>query len=126
MSVGITLDTGALIALERRSACISRIWHVAVADGVRITVPTVVVGEWWRGRSDRRDDILMSVYIEPLELPLARLAGEAIAAVPRATLVDAVVVASAARRGDLVFTSDYDDLTRLAVSFFNGVKVFAV
>jgi hypothetical protein len=126
MSVGITLDTGALIALERRSARISRIWHVAVADGVRITVPTVVVGEWWRGRSDRRDDILMSVDIEPLELPLARLAGEAIAAVPRATLVDAVVVASAARRGDLVFTSEYDDLTRLAVSFFNGVKVFAV
>ncbi len=126
MSVGITLDTGALIALERRSGRFSRIWHVAIADGVRITVPTVVVGEWWRGRSDRRDDILMSVDIEPLELPLARLAGEAIAAVPRATLVDAVVVASAARRGDLVFTSDYDDLTRLAVSFFNGVKVFAV
>jgi len=126
MSVGITLDTGALIALERRSGRFSRIWHVAVADGVRITVPTVVVGEWWRGRSDRRDDILRSVDIEPLELPLARLAGEAVDAVPYATLVDAVVVASAARRGDLVFTSDYEDLARLVVSFFNGVKVFAV
>jgi hypothetical protein len=55
--------------------------------------------------------------IEPLLPALARVAGEAIAAVKGATVVDAVVMASAASRGDRVLTSDFDDLDRLRSYF---------
>jgi hypothetical protein len=91
----------------------------------RITVPTGVVGEWWRGPTEVRDAILASVDVEPLSESLAKLAGEAMAAVRGTTLVDAVVMASAASRGDVVYTSDVGDLHRLQ-RYFPAVKVLAV
>jgi hypothetical protein len=49
---------------------------------------------------------------------LCRAAGEALAAVADATLVDAVVMASAALRGGgVVYTSDPADLARLGGHF---------
>ncbi len=56
---------------------------------------------------------------------LAKLAGEAMAEVRGATTVDAIVMASAAQRGDAVYTSDVDDLERLR-AFFPSVRVFHV
>jgi len=44
--------------------------------------------------------------VEPQTLRLARIAGEAMGAVPGAALVDAIVVASAAARGDIIYSSD--------------------
>jgi hypothetical protein len=117
-----TFDTGALLALERRNDRVSAIWRFARKHDRTITVPAPVVTEWWRGRSDRRADILAGVDVEKLDGPLAKLAGEALAAVPGATSIDAIVMASAARRGDVVYTSDVDDLMRLQ-AFFRGVRV---
>ena len=122
---GLTFDTGALIALERRRQRIGRIFSTAVMDGLIVTVPIVVVSEWWRGRSDARETILRGVRVEPLDLELAKLAGKAMAWVRGATAVDAIVMASAARRGDIVYTSDTDDLTRLA-RYFPAVRVLSV
>jgi predicted nucleic acid-binding protein len=121
---GFTFDTGALIALERRRQRMSRVFSTAVVDGLVITVPAVVVGEWWRGRSDVRDTILRGVRVEWLDPELAKSAGEALASVRGATLVDALVMASAARRGEPVFTSDLADLERLR-SYFPGVRVLS-
>jgi hypothetical protein len=122
---GLTLDSGALIGLERRHHRIRRVFATAVRDNVRVTVPAAAVVEWWRGRTDLAEDILSAVDVEPLDEALARAAGEALAAVPTATAVDAVVMASAARRGDIVYTSDFDDLTRLQ-RYFRAVRVLAV
>ena len=97
----------------------------ALERGQAITVPADVVGEWWRGRTDLRDAILDCVDIEPLSESLAKLAGEALAAVRGATLVDAIVMASAATRGDLVYSSDVDDLEKLR-HYFPGVRVLSV
>jgi predicted nucleic acid-binding protein len=121
----ITFDTGALIALERRRVRMRFVLEHALDRGLRITVPADVVAEWWRGRSDVRDAILACVDIEPLSERLAKIAGEALAAVRGSTLVDAVVMASAASRGDLVYTSDVDDLERLRTRF-PAVRVLAV
>jgi hypothetical protein len=60
----------------------------------------------WRGCTDRREAILAFVYLEPLSQKLARFAGEALTALRGATAIDAVVMASAASRGDVVLTSD--------------------
>ena len=120
--IGLTFDTGALMALERRSQRMREIVERALARDQPITVPADVVGEWWRGRTDVREAILASVDVEPLSIELAELAGEALADVRNATLVDAIVMASAASRGDIVYTSDVDDLEPLR-SRFPSVRV---
>ena len=96
----------------------------ALAHDQRITVPADVIGEWWRGRTDLREAILAAVEVEPLTETLAKLAGEAIASTPGAALVDAIVMASAASRGDAVYTSDVGDLERLRRRF-PGVRILA-
>jgi len=110
---GLTFDTGALIALERRRLRMRQVLERARDRDQLITVPADVVAEWWRGATDTRRAILDSVDIEPLTLRLAKIAGEAMGAVPGATLVDAIVMASAASRGDVVYSSDVHDLERI-------------
>ncbi len=125
VTFGITFDTGALIALERRTQRMWEIYRTAMLDGVVVTVPVVVVIEWWRGRTDVRERILAGVRVEPLRAPLAQLAGDALASVKSGSAVDAVVMASAALRGDVVYTGDVGDFTRLG-RFFPSVRVLAV
>jgi predicted nucleic acid-binding protein len=122
---GLTFDTGALIALEGRKQRMKDIFERALSRNQAITVPTDVIGEWWRGRTDLRERILECVDIEPLTVGLAKTAGEALGKVRGATLVDAIVMASAASRGDVVYTSDLDDLERLR-RVFPGVRVLRV
>jgi predicted nucleic acid-binding protein len=118
----ITLDTGALIALEKGEKRMRTALLAASEDGRTVTVPAVVVAEWWRGRSSRRLRILDAVDVEPTTISISKAAGEAIAAVAGSTIVDAIVMASAAGRGDVVFTSDFEDLQRLQ-RHFPGVRV---
>ena len=125
MKNGITFDTGALIALERRGQRMRKILERATEQKVRITVPAAVVTEWWRSRNDIRERILAGVRVEPLSEGLARVAGEALAAVKGATPIDAIVMASAAQRGDVVYTADVADLAKLA-GYFRAVRVLGI
>jgi predicted nucleic acid-binding protein len=124
--MGITLDTGALIALERRSSRMAKVIHEATAERIVITVPAAVVSEWWRGSSRAREGILAMFDIEPLSERLAKLTGEALAAVRGATVIDAMVMASAALRGDVVYTSDQAGLVRLRDGRFASTRVLRV
>jgi predicted nucleic acid-binding protein len=122
MNWGLTFDTGALIALERRSARMGKVLYEARERRMRITVPAPVLAEWWRGPSRRRDDIRDCFEMEPLAENVAKLAGEALAALSGATVIDAIVMASASLRGDVVYTGDVADLMTLQ-SFFPSVRV---
>jgi predicted nucleic acid-binding protein len=119
----ITFDTGALIAIERRDRAMLAFMSATLAAGARITVPSVVIGEWWRGQRGPAARILDAVHVEAVSGWLAKLAGETLALVDGATLVDAIVVASAARRGDLVLTSDVGDLSRIRDIAFPSVRI---
>jgi predicted nucleic acid-binding protein len=119
----ITFDTAALVAIERQDRIMLAFMTAALGAGARITVPSPVVSEWWRGQRGPAARILDAVVIEPLSAPLAKVVGETLGIVRGATLVDAVVVASAARRGDLVLTSDVDDLTRIRDAAFPSVRI---
>ena len=123
--IGLTFDAGALIAPERRRRRMAQIYRVAVESHLPVTVPAPVVAEWWRGRTDAREILLRGVRVEPLDSALARLAGEALAEIAEATTIDAIAMASAARRGDVVYTADVGDLTRLQ-AFFPAVRVLGV
>jgi predicted nucleic acid-binding protein len=122
---GLTLDTGALIAIERRSERMWLLWRRVLLEKRRMTVPSVVVVEWWRGQRGPISRLLDGVTVEPLSFELARIAGEALVKVPGASVTDAVVMASAAQRGDIVYTADMDDLSRLALHF-PGVRLLGV
>jgi hypothetical protein len=97
---------------------------VAVDRKLPISVPVAVVAEWWRG-GPRQARILKAFDVEAMTERIAKSAGEAIAAVPGATVVDAIVMASAAARGGVVYTSDFDDLSRLC-AHFREVRVLSV
>ena len=127
-------DTGALIGIERRDQRISKIYREAVGEKQPMIVPLPVVGEWWQGRTDRREMILLSVTVDPLDLETVKDAGAAVArtkpkAGQRISIVDAIVMATAARMKRsadvVVYTSDFDDLSRLQSSF-PGVRVLSV
>jgi predicted nucleic acid-binding protein len=122
---GVTFDTAMLVALERRKQSAWETYRRVRERKAPITIPAAVIGEWWRGRTDLREAICLSVRVEPLTDAIARLAGEALAKVKHATTIDAFVMASAALRGDVVYTGDVDDLERLR-AFFPGVRVLSI
>lgn len=95
----------------------------ARADRRIITVPSVVLAEWWRDDFGKRADmILRACVIEPVTESLSKRAGAAACWVG-ASAVDAVVMASAASRGDVVYTSDLLDLQALQ-QVFPSVRLF--
>lgn len=70
---------------------------------------------------------LDGIDVEVVDAALARVAGEVLGELRlgREHTIDAIVMASAARRGDVVYTSDFDDMTRLGTRF-PSVRVLAV
>jgi predicted nucleic acid-binding protein len=122
--VTFTFDTGMLIALERRKPRATEAMRAIVRRGLLPVVPAVAYVEWWRGRSDVREEILAMVIVEDMPPRLCRAAGEALGTVRGSTLADAVVMASAALRGGgVVYTSDVDDLRGLQRHFPSVVVV---
>lgn len=125
-SVTFTFDTGMLVALERRKQRATEAFRAIVRRGFLPVVPAVVYAEWWRGRSDIREEILAAVIVEDMPPVLCRAAGQALGAVRGSSLADAVVMASAALRGGgVVYTADADDLARLQ-GYFPTVRVLPV
>lgn len=113
-----TFDTGMLVALERRKPRATEAFRAITQRGFLPVVPAVVHAEWWRGRTDIREEIAAAVLFEDSPATLCRAAGVALGAVPRSTLADAFVMASAALRGGgVVYTSDPVDLGRLQRHF---------
>jgi predicted nucleic acid-binding protein len=110
----VMFDTGALIALERGDQQLRKVHRLATDHAYQIVGITPVIAEWWRRgkREKQRTQILRTLVIEPPDLHVARLAGEAIGLV-KATVVDALVMAAASIRSDTVYTSDLGDLQRL-------------
>ena len=119
----VMFDTGALIALERGNHQIRKVHRLAIEHEYQVVAITPVIAEWWRRgkREKERAQILRTLVIEPPDLHVARLAGEAIGLV-QATVVDALVMAAASIRSDTVYTSDPGDLQRL-LAVFSAVEI---
>lgn len=118
--IGLTLDTGALLALERGERRLRALLQRAVENRLPITVPAGVVAQAWRGgpRQARVARLLADPAV--LVVALDELAGRAVGVVcgrtGHADIVD-VHVALVARESDAaVVTSDPDDLHRVDAS----------
>ena len=121
----ITFDTGAIIALERRKERAMKIYSHARDRGLVVATPNVTLAEWWRGRTDRREAVLRGLLVEPVSDATMKLAGLALAKVPTATTIDAIVAAFAVERTGIVYTSDVDDFQALQ-RFFGALRVLAI
>jgi hypothetical protein len=117
---GIVLDTGALLALERASR--RTLTEIATAREQRdpVVIPAGCVAQAWRdGAQQVRLALLLksrATTIEPLDERLARRIGELLRASGTADIVDAHVAFIATRDQRVIYTSDPDDLRRLAPS----------
>jgi len=114
---GVTLDAGALIALDRGDRRMIALLQQALAEGRRFRVPAGVVGQAWR---DGRRQIALArflrgieVQVVPLEERLSRAAGELCGASGTADVIDASVVLVARQHRDIIVTGDASDLRRL-------------
>jgi hypothetical protein len=116
-SAGLTLDAGALIAVDRGDRRIIALLQEAQKRGVRIRVPAGAVGQSWRdgARQALLARFLRSKEVEivPLDEHLARAAGELCGATGTRDVIDASVVLTARPWRDSILTSDPGDLRRL-------------
>jgi hypothetical protein len=116
-ATGVTLDTGALIALDRGDMRMIALLAQSLAQRRTFRVPTGVVGQAWR---DGRVQVTLArflrsheVEIIPLDEQLARSCGELCGATNTSDIIDASVVIVAKERRDPILTSDPHDLMRL-------------
>ena len=114
---GITLDAGALIALDRGDKRLIALLQRALVQRLKLRVPSGVVGQAWR---DGRVQVTLArflrideVEVVSLDEQLARACGELCGATDTADIIDASVVILARERRDHIVTSDPHDLRRL-------------
>jgi hypothetical protein len=123
--MGITYDTGALIAADRAER---RIWarHRALLALREVpTVPAPVVAQSWRGggRQALLARLLAGCDVEALDEVQALAVGSLAARAATTDIVDACVVEGAIRRRDLVVSSDQDDLQAIAAAVSRRLEI---
>lgn len=123
---GLSLDAGALIAVERGDPSVRALLRRAVDEGLEIHVVPEVVAQVWRGgaRQARVSALLEARGVEtpPYDIHAAKEVGRLCSATGHHDVVDAHVVWHAKARAHLVVTSDPDDLAALDA----GVPLFVV
>lgn len=117
MARGATIDTGGLLAVERRDLALRSILGESMEAGLPVHVPAGVLAQAWRGgpRQARLARFLRSreVTIVALDERAARLIGVRCAATGHDDVVDVHVAVHAREQNHLVVTSDPDDLHRI-------------
>lgn len=114
---GVTLDAGALIALDRDDRRVVVLLARAAEKGARVTVPASALAQAIR-RPERQVRLARLVRqpttdVVDLDRVDATNVGRLLAASRTADIADAHVVVCARRSGQRVVTSDPDDLRRL-------------
>lgn len=127
--MGFTLDTGALMALQRKRQRAWRFVELARHDELDLRAPADVLAEFWRGTPLIRplatllDDGVQWIDVTPA---LGKRAGRALAdAGAGPSAIDALVATVAAAFGDIVLTSDAEDFARLT-RHYRGLRVLTV
>ena len=112
--MSLVLDAGALLAVEGRDRQVGAMLRIAQQERIAVrTSPAAVAQVWRRGaRQARLATVLAGVAAPPLDLDTGKRLGALLGAAGSSDVVDAHV-ASLARAGDRVLTSDPDDLRDL-------------
>ena len=123
---GLTLDTGALIALERNDR---RAWgfsRIATERGQPVCVPAGCLAQFWRSNHPRVARVLAGATVDALTHRNALEVGRLLARTGTVDVVDASVALGAVARDQAVVTSDPDDFERIASAAGLGLRVLRV
>lgn len=114
---GLTLDTGALIAIDAGSRPMALLVEQAIATEAELAIPAGVVARAWRGgtRQVRLAKLLQLqvASIVALDAKQALRVGARCASSGSADIVDVSVAICASDRGQPVVTSDPDDIAAI-------------
>ncbi|MGH8987309.1 MAG: PIN domain-containing protein [Acidimicrobiales bacterium] len=114
---GVTLDAGALIAIERADRRMQALLDEAHAAGLPIDIPAGPLAQVWRSGSRQarlaRTLHLTNVTVAALDEPTAKAAGTLCGQRDTYDPIDASVVLHARRHDQTVITSDPTDLRHL-------------
>lgn len=123
----VVLDAGALIAVDRGARESGLVVALIRREpGIAVTVAPVVTQVWRDGaRQARLARFLPLVDVRDVDEPTARRAGLLLAAAGTSDAVDALLV-DAAAPGDVIVTSDPDDVARLVEASGRRITVATV
>jgi predicted nucleic acid-binding protein len=114
MTTGVTLDTGALIALESGSRRMAVLVEEALASGSEVVIPAGVVAQAWRGGAAQariarllRASVTLIVALDQRQAPRI---GARCAATGVTDVIDISVALCARDRDHAVVTSDPGDI----------------
>lgn len=114
---GVTLDAGALIALDRDDRRVIALLARAAETGARVTIPATALAQSIRqpARQVRLSRLVRqpTTDLAALDGPDATSVGILLAASRTTDIADAHVVICARRNGECIVTSDPQDLRRL-------------
>jgi predicted nucleic acid-binding protein len=115
--IGVTLDAGALVALERGDRRMTALLARAAATNAAVTIPAPVVAQVIRdpARQARTSRLIRqpTTRLPPLDARAAVQVGRLLSASGTADVVDAHVVLCAREADGSIVTSDPRDLARL-------------
>src|SRR5262245_43049561 len=123
--MGVTYDTGALIAADRGER---RMWarhHALLVLRQVPVIPAPVLAHGWRGTARQANlaRLLAGSDIEALDATLAKATGVIAARAGASDIVDCAVVEGALRRHDLIVGSDPGDLLAIAASLGEHLEI---
>jgi hypothetical protein len=112
-ALGVVLDAGAFIALERRDRTMVALAQLFVAEQTPLVTSAGVVAQVWRTGRDRQAPLaflLRRTTVIDLTYTVARTLGRMLGVSSASDAVDAHVVFLARQRGWPVLSSDANDL----------------
>jgi hypothetical protein len=120
----LILDAGALIAIDRGERRIGAVLHEAARTGVAAITSSASVAQVWRdpARQARLARAMAGLVEAPLDQAAARRCGTLLARTGTSDIADAAVVLLAIT-GDVILTSDPDDIDRLVAGSGHKVRV---
>jgi hypothetical protein len=125
---GLALDTGALVALERRDRRMQAIITASAEAQIIPIVPVQVIAQYWRGGSGHQAIVAKFLHgcnVEHLDILRAKQAGMLLRSSCTSDETDAVVALIAHECGAVV-TSDPDDIMRLLRELHSTARVLHV
>ena len=123
--IGLVLDAGALIAIDRGDRDVQRDIQDALRAGTPVRTNANAVAQVWRNgaRQARLARLLRDIKIEPITPEDGYRAGELLGATRTKDVVDATI-ALLAKAKDKLYTSDSGDLQKLcAATGFKAVVI---
>ena len=112
------LDAGALVALERNDRSMWSALKLSALRTATVWVPTTALAQVWRRRPSQARLAAALAHCVPAGFDEhARAVGELCGRAKTSDVCDAHVAIVAATRGDVLYTSDVEDMRRLLAAY---------